>query len=354
MYVKIPITKGKLKVYSKGVDRTNILTKLILHTIANRININRIESIINLPKRLIMENVEELEKGGVIVGDYNGNYRLTEVGIRNFNLLNEIEEINRKEIEVLVDSYTKYIFTPDEIGKRYIDEKEEIKGEKVREIERNKYLKQYLSNLDPSNSKELVLKMLNKIEDQDKEDISVEVKIVSERGGYIMGKIKENIVKKSEKSKFGSEVIVKREIYKNIYTPMFDSLKKVSKNSIEALKVLSDKNFDYISDKGLEILEKVEVSKESFTYYYDPKSKELSYKKIKSEVNENEIKSKAVLEIGNQEENIKIENIEEVQLLKNRYGEDIKFAVKVEKEYVYEKFAIEDVIDIYEEVGKNE
>lgn len=350
MLVKIPIVRGRLKVYSKAIDRTNILTNLILHTIATGININRIESIINLPKRLIMENVEELEKGGIIVGDYNGNYRLTDIGMRNFNLLKEIEEINRKEIEVLVDGYTKYIFTLDEIGGRYIGEKEEIKGEKVIEIERNKYIRQYLSNLDPSNSRELVLKMLDKIDDQDKEDISVEVKIVSERDGYIVGKVKENIVKKSEKSKLGSEVIVKREIYKNTYTPMFDSLKKVSKNSMEALRILSDKNFDYISDKGLEILEKMEVSKESFTYYYDPKSKELSYKKIKSEVNEGETKSKAVLEIGNQEENIKIENIEEVQLLKNRYGEDVKFIVKTEKEFVYEKFAIEDVIDIYEEV----
>lgn len=350
MLVKIPVVKGRLKVYSKNIDRINILTKLILHSIANGININRIESIINLPKRLIVENAEELEKRGVIVGDYDGNYRLTEVGIRNFNLLNEIEKINRKEIEVLVDNYTKYIFTPNEIGCRYIDEKEEIKGEKVIEIGKNKYMKQYLSNLDPSNSKELVLKMLDKIDDQDKEDINVEVKMVSERGGYIMGKVKENIVKKNKKSKFGNEVIVKREIYKNIYTPMFDSLKKVSRESIEALRVLSDKNFDYISDKGLEILERVEVSKESFTYYYDPKTKELSYKKIKSEIKENEIKARLVLEINNQEENVKIENVEQVQLLKNRYGKDIKFAVKIEKEFVYEKFNIEDVIDIYEEV----
>lgn len=350
MLVKIPIAKGRLKVCSKSIDKTNILTKLILHSVAKGVNINRIEGIINLPKRLIMENVEELEKRGVIVGDYNGNYRLTEVGVRNFKLLNEIEEINRKEVEVLVDNYTKYIFTLNEIGDRYIDEKEEIKGEKVIEIGKNKYMKQYLSNLDPSNSKELVLKMLDKIDDQDKEDISVEVKMVSERGGYIVGKVKENIVKKSEKSKFGSEVIVKREIYKNIYTPVFDSLKKVSRESIEALRVLSDKNFDYISDKGLEILERVEVSKESFTYYYDPKTKELSYKKIKSEINENEIKARLVLEINNQEENVKIENIEQVQLLKNRYGKDIKFTVKVEKEFVYEKFNIEDVIDIYEEV----
>lgn len=350
MKVKIPVIKGQLRVYSKDVERINILTKLILHSVAIGINVNRIEKIINLPKRLVMENVEELEKGGVITGDYNGNYKLTEVGMRNFNLLNEIEEINKSEIEVLVDSYTKHIFTQDELGHRYIDEKQEVKGEKIVEIERNKYMKQYLSNLDPSNSKELVLEMLDKIEDKDKEDISVEVKIVNERGGYIMGNVKENIVKRNEKSKLGADVMIKREIYKNTYTPVFNSLKKVSKESIEALRILKKNNFNYISDKGLEILEKYEVSKESFTYYYDPKSKEVSSKKIKSEIKESEIKSKAVIEISNQEENIGLENIEEVGILKDRYGEDVDFVVKVEKEYVYERFAIEDVIDIYEEV----
>ena len=350
MLVKIPVIKGKLKIYSKDVERINILTKLILHCIANKININRIENIINLPKRLIVENIEELEKQGIIIGDYNGNYKLTEVGIKNFNLLNEIEEINKKEIEVFIDSYTKYIFTQDEIGFRYIDDKQKIQNEKVIEIERNKYMKQYLSNLDPSNSKELALKMLDKIEDSDKENINVEVKMVNEKGGYILGKVKENIIKKNEKSKLGSNIIVKREIYKNTYTPVFKSLKKISRESIEALVTLKNNNFDYISDKGLEILEKNEETKSNFIYYYDPKNKEVSSKEIKSEIKEHEIKSKTILDMSNKEKNIEIENLEEIKILKDKYGDDVEFLIKTEKEYVYEKFAIEDVIDIYEEV----
>ena len=350
MLVKIPVIKATLKIYSKDIEKISILTKLILHAIASGINVNRIEDIVNLPKRLIMENVEELEKRGIIIGDYNGNYKLTEVGIRNFNLLNEIEEMNKKEIEVFVDSYTKHIFTQAEVEYRYIDENQKIKDEKVVEIARNKYMKQYLNNLDPSNSRELVLKMLNNVETQDKENISVEVKMINERGGYIVGKVKEKIVKKNEKSKLGSDIIIKREIYKNTYTPVFDSLKKIKKESMEALVTLGNNNFDFISDKGLEILEKNKASKTSFVYYYDPKNEEISSKKIKSEIKENEIKSKAVLDMSSQEENIKLENVENVKILKEKYGKDISFKINTEKEYVYERFAIEDVIDIYEGV----
>lgn len=350
MLVRIPVVKGRLKVYSKDTDRINILTKLILHSINSQIAINRIPCIVNLPNRLVMENIEELEKREIIIGDYNGNYKLTEVGNRNFNLLNEIEKINKEGVEVLVDSYTKYIFTKDEISQRYTDNKIEIGEDKVVEINRNNYIKQYLSNLDPSNSKEVVLKMLDKLTEEDREGISVEVKIVEEKGGYIMGKVKENIVKKSEKSKLGSEVVVKRTVYKNTYTPMFNSLKGISKNSIEALEILVKNNFGFVSEKGLEVLEKFRKSKESLVYYYDPKTKEVSTERIKSEIKENEIKSRAVIDIENKEENIDKESIEEIQELKDMYEEDISFKVKVEKEFVCEKFAIEDVIDIYEEV----
>ena len=120
--VSIPVTKGKLKVYSKDIDRVDILTKLVLHSINSGVNINRIPIITNLPKKLVMETVDELEKREVIQGDYNGNYSLTEVGYRNFNLLNEVEKINKEEIEVLVDSYTKYIFTKEEISQKYVKE----------------------------------------------------------------------------------------------------------------------------------------------------------------------------------------------------------------------------------------
>lgn len=81
---------------------------------------------------------------------------------------------------------------------RYITNGEKLKSEEVVEIEGNRYIKQFLNNLDPSNSKELVSKMATNIEKEDMENISVEVKMVKEKEGYIIGKVKDNIVKKNQ------------------------------------------------------------------------------------------------------------------------------------------------------------
>lgn len=216
-------------------------------------------------------------------------------------------------------------------------------------------MKQFLNNLDPSNSKEIVSKILKNIEEEDMENISVEVKMVKEKGGYIVGKVKNNIVKKNQKSKMGSDIVIKREVFKNIYVPKFNSLKKIDKKVIDALVTLEKNGFQYISDSGLEILQKYQIAKENLVYYYDPKDNKLSVNKFKSEIKESEIKSMAVLPISDKNQNIDINEIEEIQELKAKYGNDIEFEVKVEKEYVYEKFAIEDVIDIYDkEVEINE
>lgn len=348
MLVKIPVVLATLIIHSKEVERINILTKLILHAIALGVNINRIPYVTNLPQRLVLENIEELERRGVIIGDYNGNYILTDVGRKNFNLLNETEIINERKIEVLVDSYTKHIFRKEEILERYVSDEEKEKIKEVVKIEGNRYIKQFLNNLDPSNSKEIASKILKNIEEEDMENISVEVKMVKEKGGYIVGKVKNNIVKKNQKSKMGSDIVIKREIFKNIYVPKFNSLKKIDKKVIDALVTLEKNGFQYISDSGLEILQKYQISKENLVYYYDPKDNKLSVNKFKSEIKESEIKSMAVLPISDKNQNIDINEIEEIQELKARYGNDIEFEVKVEKEYVYEKFAIEDVIDIYD------
>lgn len=355
MLVKIPVVLATLIIHSKEVERINILTKLILHAIALGVNINRIPYVTNLPQRLVSENVEELERRGVIIGDYNGNYSLTDVGRKNFNLLNETEIINERKIEVLVDSYTKHIFRKEEILERYVSDEEKEKIKEVVKIEGNRYIKQFLNNLDPSNSKEIASKILKNIEEEDMENISVEVKMVKEKGGYIVGKVKNNIVKKNQKSKMGSDIVIKREIFKNIYVPKFNSLKKIDKKVIDALVTLEKNGFQYISDSGLEILQKYQISKENLVYYYDPKDNKLSVNKFKSEIKESEIKSMAVLPISDKNQNIDINEIEEIQELKAKYGNDIEFEVKVEKEYVYEKFAIEDVINIYDkEVEVNE
>lgn len=355
MLVKIPVVLATLIIHSKEVERINILTKLILHAIALGVNINRIPYVTNLPQRLVSENVEELERRGVIIGDYNGNYSLTDVGRKNFNLLNETEIINERKIEVLVDSYTKHIFRKEEILERYVSDEEKEKIKEVVKIEGNRYIKQFLNNLDPSNSKEIASKILKNIEEEDMENISVEVKMVKEKGGYIVGKVKNNIVKKNQKSKMGSDIVIKREIFKNIYVPKFNSLKKIDKKVIDALVTLEKNGFQYISDSGLEILQKYQISKENLVYYYDPKDNKLSVNKFKSDIKESEIKSMAVLPISDKNQNIDINEIEEIQELKAKYGNDIEFEVKVEKEYVYEKFAIEDVINIYDkEVEINE
>ena len=355
MLVKIPVVLATLIIHSKEVERINILTKLILHAIALGVNTNRIPYVTNLPQRLVLENIEELERRGVIIGDYNGNYILTDVGRKNFNLLNETEIINERKIEVLVDSYTKHIFRKEEILERYVSDKEKEKFKIDVKIEGNRYMKQFLNNLDPSNSKEIVSKILKNIEEEDMENISVEVKMVKEKGGYIVGKVKNNIVKKNQKSKMGSDIVIKREIFKNIYVPKFNSLKKIDKKVIDALVTLEKNGFQYISDSGLEILQKYQIAKENLVYYYDPKDNKLSVNKFKSEIKESEIKSMAVLPISDKNQNIDINEIEEIQELKAKYGNDIEFEVKVEKEYVYEKFAIEDVIDIYDkEVEINE
>ena len=304
---------------------------------------------------MVLENIEELERRGVIIGNYNGNYILTDVGRKNFNLLNETEIINERKIEVLVDSYTKHIFRKEEILERYVSDEEKEKIKEVVKIEGNRYIKQFLNNLDPSNSKEIASKILKNIEEEDMENISVEVKMVKEKGGYIVGKVKNNIVKKNQKSKMGSDIVIKREIFKNIYVPKFNSLKKIDKKVIDALVTLEKNGFQYISDSGLEILQKYQISKENLVYYYDPKDNKLSVNKFKSEIKESEIKSMAVLPISDKNQNIDINEIEEIQELKAKYGNDIEFEVKVEKEYVYEKFAIEDVINIYDkEVEVNE
>jgi predicted transcriptional regulator len=355
MLVKIPVVLGTLIIHSKEVERINILTKLILHAIALGVNINRIPYVTNLPQRLVLENIEELERRGVIIRNYNGNYILTDVGRKNFNLLNETEIINERKIEVLVDSYTKHIFRKEEILERYVSDEEKEKIKEVVKIEGNRYIKQFLNNLDPSNSKEIASKILKNIEEEDMENISVEVKMVKEKGGYIVGKVKNNIVKKNQKSKMGSDIVIKREIFKNIYVPKFNSLKKIDKKVIDALVTLEKNGFQYISDSGLEILQKYQISKENLVYYYDPKDNKLSVNKFKSDIKESEIKSMAVLPISDKNQNIDINEIEEIQELKAKYGNDIEFEVKVEKEYVYEKFAIEDVIDIYDkEVEINE
>lgn len=355
MLVKIPVVLATLIIHSKEVERINILTKLILHAIALGVNINRIPYVTNLPQRLVLENIEELERRGVIIGNYNGNYILTDVGRKNFNLLNETEIINERKIEVLVDSYTKHIFRKEEILERYVSDEEKEKIKEVVKIEGNRYIKQFLNNLDPSNSKEIASKILKNIEEEDMENISVEVKMVKEKGGYIVGKVKNNIVKKNQKSKMGSDIVIKREIFKNIYVPKFNSLKKIDKKVIDALVTLEKNGFQYISDSGLEILQKYQISKENLVYYYDPKDNKLSVNKFKSEIKESEIKSMAVLPISDKNQNIDINEIEEIQELKAKYGNDIEFEVKVEKEYVYEKFAIEDVINIYDkEVEVNE
>lgn len=213
-------------------------------------------------------------------------------------------------------------------------------------IEGNRYMKQFLNNLDPSNSKEIVSKILKNIEEEDMENISVEVKMVNEKEGYIVGKVKDNIVKKNQKSKLGSDIVIKREVFKNTYVPKFKSLKKIDKKVIDALVTLEKNGFEYISDSGLEILQKYQISKENLVYYYNPKDNKLSVDKFKSEVKEREIKT--ALPISNENKNIDINEIEEIQELKAKYGNDIEFEVKIEKEYVYEKFAIEDVIDIYD------
>jgi len=231
---------------------------------------------------------------------------------------------------------------------RYITNGEKLKSKEVVKIEGNRYIRQFLNNLDPSNSKEIVSKILKNVEEEDTESISVEVKMVKEKERYIVGKVKDNIVKKNQKSKLGSDIVIKREVFKNTYVPKFKSLKKIDKKVIDALVTLEKNGFEYISDSGLEILQKYQIAKENLVYYYDPKDNKLSINKFKSEVKENEIKAKAILPISDKNQNIDINKIEEIQDLKVRYGNDIEFEVKVEKEYVYEKFAIEDVIDIYD------
>ena len=146
MLVKIPVVLATLIIHSKEVERINILTKLILHAIALGVNINRIPYVTNLPQRLVLENIEELERRGVIIGNYNGNYILTDVGRKNFNLLNETEIINERKIEVLVDSYTKHIFRKEEILERYVSDEEKEKIKEVVKIEGNRYIKQFLNN----------------------------------------------------------------------------------------------------------------------------------------------------------------------------------------------------------------
>lgn len=190
MLVKISVVLGTLIIHSKEVERINILTKLILHSIALGVNINKIPYLTNLPQRLVLENIEELEKRGVIIGDYNGNYKLTDVGIKNFNLLNEIERLNESKVEILVDSYTKHIFKKEEILEKYITSSEMLKSKEVIEIGGNRYMKQFLNNLDPSNSKEIVSKILKNIEEEDMENISVEVKMVKEKGDIFWEKLR--------------------------------------------------------------------------------------------------------------------------------------------------------------------
>lgn len=79
---------------------------------------------------------------------------------------------------------------------RYITNGEKLKSKEVVKIEGNRYIRQFLNNLDPSNSKEIVSKILKNVEEEDMESISVEVKMVKEKVGYIVGKVKDNIVKK--------------------------------------------------------------------------------------------------------------------------------------------------------------
>lgn len=64
---------------------------------------------------------------------------------------------------------------------RYITNGEKLKSKEVVKIEGNRYIRQFLNNLDPSNSKEIVSKILKNVEEEDMESISVEVKMVKEK-----------------------------------------------------------------------------------------------------------------------------------------------------------------------------
>lgn len=145
-------------------------------------------------------------------------------------------------------------------------------------------------------------------------------------------------MKNSEKSKLGKETIVRRVVFKNVYTPIFNSLKKIEKSSIDALEVLVENNFSFISDKGLEVLEKFRKSKENIVCYYNPRTKEVSTEKIESTIKEKDIKAMIVIDVEENIDNIDMDSVEDLKVLKELYEEDIYFEEKVEREFVYEKF----------------
>lgn len=216
------------------------------------------------------------------------------------------------------------------------------------ELPRDKNTKYYLSNINPSNSKEIVLKILKDLKEEDRENLNVEVEIILENAGYIVGKIKDNIVKNVENSKYGKTITVRRRSFKNKYTPIFNSLKKITKESMEALLILGKNNKNLLSYEGVELLEKNRISQNPIIYYYDPQKEELSTERSNSE----KIRDKVTINLEIFRKNIDKNEIPELKKLREIYGNDVELDLKEEEEWIDESFAIEDVVDIYEEEKK--
>ena len=360
--IGIPTYEGVIGIGSEDLDKVNILTKIILKAIKLGVSLERLETLIKIPKYLLEEDLKKLDERGIVEkkGDI---YCLTEVGETNYSILEVIEEFNRLKKEVIVDRYTSKVFFKDSLKNIYISTEDKENYEKfhmdkeIYKLETGKFITQFFYNLSPANSKNIVIKFLQEsgfnLNEDIIENLYVQVTLNTNIQGYILGNLKERLVFNTI-SNLNRDVLVERPYFKVKAIPSFKSVVGLKKDVKEAIQKLNLENSELLSEKAKNLVSKIEISKKESVTYYDPLEKIYLENCLKSEV-DTKVSEKKIFKIEEKALKIKALEFENefFQEIKNKYQNDLEIKYSAQPNNIIQKIAVEKLIDFYEEVLKN-
>lgn len=360
-HICIPTYSGVIEIGSKNIEKTNILTKILLQGIKLGLSIEKIKNIIKLPIDLLKEDLSRLEKVKIIYRE-NGTLKLTETGEKNYNIIKLIEEFNKNKLEVVLDRYSSLIFLKNDI-KMYYDTTEKLYDKlknmkSLYKLETGKFIEQLYYNNNPQNSKRIIMPILRatcgklgiEITEELMEDIYVKVDLSNKREGFIVSKTRESM-KDIYRSELRREISIERPYFEGKMKLEFDILKNIKSELLISLKKIKKEDKNLLSEKAINLIVRNELSQKNYNCFYDPIKTNL-IDNLPDGIKENE-KKVYKYPFNFNKNKILIEN-DEVKDLKLKFGDEVNISKKFIEHKLIEKYAAEEVLEFYEEVLKNE
>lgn len=274
-----PVMDVTLTIGSELLDQMGEFTRYILYLIGQGYTIEDINEIIELGEFIIHEEVDYIDKIGLIQQSEYG-YILTEIGQKYFNLLFVLDELNKQGIKAQLNCFNGYIYDSDWNTLTYKECDDNYLKLRV------KIIKELYQNRNPANSKEYILnKFSNMIKANLKED-EIEKLYVSlsyERSDkYKEIFIKEaSSIKENQSELEEADIIIVHNVIPFKIRAEFLELQEY-RNVLSTLKNLKLFDFELISQKASNLLELEDEEKfinsinNQKIYYYDELTSEIT------------------------------------------------------------------------------